>query len=85
MRLLRLLLSVVSLTYLRSQSKQKESVFTSVFDEGGKDQSVLDQLNSMRVFEKEQETEKRREEILRYNSCLREFGLSFQELYCCFT
>ncbi len=66
--------------FLRSQSKQKESVFTSVFDEEGKDQSVLDQLNSMRVFEKEQEMEKRREEILRYNSCLREFGLSFQEL-----
>jgi RNA polymerase sigma factor len=66
--------------FLRSQSKQKESVFTSVFDEAGKDQSVLDELKSMRAFEKEQEAEKRKEEILRYNSFLREFGLSFQEL-----
>lgn len=66
--------------YLRSQSKRKESVFTSVFDEEGNDQSVLDQVNSLQAFEKEQETEKRREEILQYNSRLHEFGLSFQEL-----
>lgn len=66
--------------YLRSQSNRKESAYTSVFDEEGKEQSVLDNVNSMRAFEKERESELRREEIQRYNNRLREFGLSFQEL-----
>ena len=66
--------------YLRSQSNRKETAFGSVFDEDGKEQSVLDDVNSMRAFEKKRESELRREEIQRYNSRLREFGLSFQEL-----
>ncbi len=66
--------------YLRSQSKQKESTFTSAFDEEGKQESALDRVNSMRAFEKEQEAQQRREEIQRYNSRLLEFGLSFQAL-----
>lgn len=66
--------------YLRSQSNRKEYAIGSVFDDEGKEQSVLDHANSMHAYEKEKESELRRDEIQRYNMRLREFGLSFNEL-----
>lgn len=66
--------------YLRSQSKRREDPFGSICNEDEENQSFIDNQNSMRAHENEQEVVKRKEEILLYNHKLREFGLSFSEL-----
>ncbi|USK61009.1 RNA polymerase sigma factor SigI [Peribacillus asahii] len=66
--------------YLRSQSRNKEVILESAWNEEGGDDSFLDDQNSIQAFEQEQETLKRRDEILLYDRRLQEFGLSFQEL-----
>ncbi|MFC9596598.1 RNA polymerase sigma factor SigI [Peribacillus butanolivorans] len=67
--------------YLRSQSRSKEIILDfSQNEENDQSQIYLDNENSIQEYEKQKESEKRKEEIQLYIRHLQDFGLSFDDL-----